>query len=66
MQGGLPEAVKQPVTTAAAGAAPGAPPTDHLRESVRNHLARARELLAQGKWAEAGKELDAIEVEVRK
>jgi hypothetical protein len=39
------------------------PPAElsRLRESIQNHLRRARELAAQGKWAEAGKELDAIE-----
>ena len=39
---------------------------DRLRKSIRNHLQRSRELFSQGKWAEAGKELDAIEAEVRK
>jgi hypothetical protein len=37
-----------------------------LREQIQNHLRRARELAAHGKWAEAGKELDAIEAESRK
>jgi len=32
---------------------------------VRAHLRRYRDLAAQGKWAEAGKELEAIEAEVR-
>jgi len=32
---------------------------------IREHLRRYRELAAQGKWAEAGKELEAIEAEVR-
>lgn len=61
MLGGPAEAAKQPVAAAAAGPAP-----DRWRESIRNHLRRARELAAQAKWAEAGKELDAIEAEVRK
>ena len=39
---------------------------DRSRESIRNRLLRSLELSSQGKWAEAGKELDAIEVEVRK
>lgn len=30
-------------------------------QQIRDHLARYRELSAQGKWAEAGKELDAIQ-----
>jgi uncharacterized membrane protein (UPF0182 family) len=54
---------------AAAGAPPPAgqaPATaDRRLESVRNHLRRYRELAAQGKWAEAGKELEAIEAEVK-
>ena len=32
---------------------------------IRDHLRRYRELAAQGKWAEAGKELEAIEAEVK-
>lgn len=66
MQGGAAEAAKQlAVATEVAGVGAG-PAPDRLRESIRAHLARARELFAQGKWAEAGKELDAIEAEVRK
>ncbi len=38
---------------------------DRRLESVRQHLRRYRELAAQGKWAEAGKELEAIEAEVK-
>ncbi|HXS96737.1 MAG TPA: UPF0182 family protein [Candidatus Limnocylindrales bacterium] len=33
---------------------------------VRDHLQRYRQLAAQGKWADAGKELEAIEAEVKK
>jgi uncharacterized protein len=43
--------------------APGG--SDKRLESIRNHLRRYRELAAQGKWAEAGKELEAIESEAR-
>ena len=39
---------------------------DQRLESVREHLRRYRELSSQGKWAEAGKELEAIEAEVRR
>ena len=54
-------------------AAPGAPPAaqpapatgDRRLDSVRSHLRRYRELAAQGKWAEAGKELEAIEADVK-
>jgi uncharacterized membrane protein (UPF0182 family) len=55
-----------PATTAAAtNAAATAPATDEkavqsLRQ-IRDHLARYRELSAQGKWEEAGKELEAIQ-----
>jgi uncharacterized protein len=63
MQGGGTEVAKQ---SAAAPTAPAEPTLERLRESIRNHLRRSRELTAQGKWAEAGKELDAIESEVRK
>ncbi|MDQ6699423.1 MAG: UPF0182 family protein [Acidobacteriota bacterium] len=58
------------------GATPGvaAPPprvpqsatTDARLESIRNHLRRYREFAGQGKWTEAGRELEAIESEARK
>jgi uncharacterized protein len=35
-------------------------------DAVRNHLRRYREFASQGKWAEAGKELEAVEAAVRK
>ena len=35
-------------------------------ESIRQHLQRYRELTSQGKWAEAGRELEAIQNEVQK
>ena len=58
-------------------AAPTAPPAagqaaapaanaDPRLERIRQHLRRYRELAAQGKWSEAGKELEAIEAEVQK
>jgi hypothetical protein len=39
---------------------------DPRLERVRQHLRRYRELAAQGKWSDAGKELEAIEAEVQK
>jgi uncharacterized protein len=59
------QAEAQPQATAT-GTAP-AISNDAARrlESVRNHLRRYRELASQGKWAEAGKELEAIENEVK-
>jgi len=54
---------------AAAKSPPGAaaPPatTDRKLESIRNHIRRYRELAGQGRWAEAGKELEAIENELK-
>jgi uncharacterized protein len=35
-------------------------------ENVRQHLQRYRDLTAQGKWADAGRELEAIQNEVQK
>ncbi len=44
-----------------------APPNlDQRLESIRNHLRRYRDLAGQGRWAEAGKELEAIESEAAK
>ncbi len=36
-----------------------------LAQSIREHLRRYRELAGQGRWAEAGKELEAIESAVK-
>jgi len=54
-----------------AGAGPAAAPApqpapDARLARVREHLRRYRDLSAQGKWSEAGKELEAIEAEVGK
>ena len=46
--------------------APALPAGSDARLSrVRDHLRRYRELAAQGRWSEAGKELEAIEAEVK-
>jgi hypothetical protein len=50
-----------PTTAATTGAASEDPRID----SVRRHLDRYRELASQGKWSDAGKELDAIQSEVK-
>jgi hypothetical protein len=42
-----------------------APNADPRLQRVRDHLRRYRELAAQGRWSEAGKELEAIEAEVK-
>jgi hypothetical protein len=41
-------------------------PGDPRLTSIREHLRRYRELSSQGKWADAGKELEAIEAEARR
>jgi uncharacterized membrane protein (UPF0182 family) len=65
----------QPVTeqvhaTAPTPAAPVSPPPNaqaiQTLQQIRQHLTRYRELSAQGKWADAGKELDAIQNLVQK
>jgi len=44
-----------------------APPTSDPRiDNIRSHLQRYRELAAQGKWADAGKELEAVESAVKR
>lgn len=45
----------------APAAAPGPPPASETLNKLRNHLRRYRELLGQGKYAEAGREMEAIE-----
>jgi hypothetical protein len=54
-------------TAAPAAAAAGAPatPADARLGRIREHLRHYRELAAQGRWSEAGKELEAIEAEAR-
>ena len=40
-------------------------PTDPRIQSIRQHLQRYKDLASQGKWADAGRELDAIQNEVQ-
>jgi uncharacterized membrane protein (UPF0182 family) len=47
-------------------AAPVAVTGDARVEEVRQHLKRYRDFAAQGKWADAGKELEAIEAAVKR
>ncbi len=51
-----------------AGAAGGttASTNDARLGAIREHLRKYRELAAQGKWSEAGKELEAIEAEANR
>jgi uncharacterized protein len=46
------------------GGVPGGP--DPRIVSIRQHLQRYRDLTSQGKWADAGRELEAIQNEVQK
>jgi uncharacterized membrane protein (UPF0182 family) len=73
VQQGKPVPVASPdsgtsAVTTSARPAPGAPAAgnDVRVEQVRMHLQRYRELASQGKWAEAGKELEAIESVVKR
>jgi uncharacterized membrane protein (UPF0182 family) len=56
----------QQASAPAAAAQPGAaaPAIDPRIQRIRDHLRRYREMAGQGRWAEAGKELEAIEGEV--
>ncbi|MGE5646642.1 MAG: UPF0182 family protein [Acidobacteriota bacterium] len=57
-------AAAAPAQAAPAQAAP-AKASDPRIEAIRGRLKRYRELAAQGRWSEAGKELEAIESEVK-
>jgi len=55
----------------AAGASPGNPlpaasSSGARLDAIRDHLRRYREFAAQGRWSEAGKELEAIEAEANR
>jgi hypothetical protein len=68
-QGGkVPAGAPKPaaLTEVTEAARPAAPAVDPRIGEIRTHLQRYRELSSQGKWAEAGKELEAIEGVVRK
>jgi uncharacterized membrane protein (UPF0182 family) len=68
---GAQQLVQQAKAATAPGAAPAAAgaqattPADARLQRIRDHLRRYRELTAQGRWSEAGKELEAIEAEAR-
>jgi len=70
LTGGARQLIQQATAAAPAAAAaaqPGAaaPAVDPRIQRVREHLRRYKDLAAQGKWSEAGKELEAIEAEVK-
>jgi hypothetical protein len=67
LQGGAPAPPVSPnVSAGARSPAPVAGVADTRIETIRGHLDRYRALSAQGKWAEAGKELEAVESLVKK
>jgi len=62
VQKGQAQPLRSSTETSAAPAAPSAPATADTRlTEIRQHLQRYRELASQGKWADAGKELEAID-----
>ena len=67
LSSGAQQLIQQAAAPALTSAAGGTPPSgaDQRLARVRDHLRRYRELASQGKWAEAGKELEAIEAEVK-
>lgn len=70
LSNGAQQLIQQATSAAAAPAAPAPPGTpasssDQKLARVRDHLRKYQELASQGKWAEAGKELEAIEAEVK-
>ena len=66
LTGAARELVTEATSTASSPAAAGKAATGDPRlGQVRDHLRRYRELAAQGKWSEAGKELEAIEAAVK-
>ena len=58
--------VKEAVGSISTAASTASKPTSNGRlDSIRQHLQRYRSLMGQGKWSEAGKELEGIEREVK-
>lgn len=61
------EEPEAPVSAAATPAQPSKPGESDARiDAIRTHMQRYRELSAQGRWSEAGKELEAIEAAIKK
>ncbi len=65
-QPGLQAAVVQAGAQAVAPAMAAVKAGDPRLDSIRQHMQKYRELASQGKWADAGRELDAIQSEVSK
>jgi len=66
MKGAPVESVRAAAAAAGVPASVQPPSSDARLEAIRNHLRRYRELAGQGRWSEAGKELEAIEAEIGK
>jgi uncharacterized membrane protein (UPF0182 family) len=70
MQKGVPVTAEPTAGSAPVSATTPAPPSgvtaDTRLDAIRTHMQRYKELSAQGHWAEAGKELEAIEAAVKK
>ena len=71
--GGIPDTGGRTSPAPPAGSPPGTPappPLTNTRdprlENIRQHLDRYKSLASQGKWSEAGRELEAIQSEVAK
>ncbi|MFB3777732.1 MAG: UPF0182 family protein [Bryobacteraceae bacterium] len=70
LAGLAPEAAAKLAAATAPGAQAGVPPPvnqtlERRLERIRQHMQRYRELTGEGRWAEAGKELEAIQSEVQ-
>ena len=61
-QAPAPPGATTPTTTTAVPSGAADPRLDRIRQ----HLQRYRELASQGRWSEAGRELEAVEAEVKK
>jgi len=66
LQKGVPAPAQAEVSRAAPSPSPASAGPDTRIEAIRGHLDRYRALSSQGKWAEAGKELEAVESLVKK
>jgi len=60
-----PPANQPPAAAPLSQGTPGTKLSDPRIQSIRDHLKRYRDLASQGKWADAGRELDAIQSEVQ-
>ena len=66
LSSGARQLIRESTSEAPPGVTGTPPPSGDPRlQRVRDHLRRYRELASQGRWSEAGKELEAIEAEVK-